>query len=114
MGRHLSVLVESLSLRRSSDLSVFSRSNTDNSGVDGARNTVVQLVVQLRKSVFLVHRGVRQVSDSGGFNHVSDGDTLDSLVLGDTTGTVQASDGLDVTSTLLVSAGVLSLLSHGG
>lgn len=48
VGRGDPVLsVESVPLRRSSDSSVSSRSDSDNSGVDSARNTVVQLVVGL-------------------------------------------------------------------
>lgn len=105
-------LVESLSHWRSSDSSVGSGSDSDNSGVDSTRNTVVQLVVQLWQSVFRVHGSFRQVSDSSSFNHVSDGDSLDGLVLWHTSGTVQTSDWLDVASTLLVSTVGSSLLWH--
>lgn len=112
LRRNLSVLVESLSLRRSSDSSVGSGSNSDDSGVDGAGDTVVQLVVQLWQSVLLVHRGLRQVSNGSSLNHVSDGDSLDGLVLRNTSSTVQTSDWLDVASTLLVSTVGRSLLWH--
>lgn len=110
--RDLSVISESLSLRRGSDSSVGSRSDSDDSGVDSARNTVVQLVVQLWQSVLLVHRSFRQVSNGSGLNHVSDGHSLDGLVLRNTSSAVQASDWLDVTSTLLVSTVGSSLLWH--
>lgn len=109
---NLSVGVESLSLRRSSDSSVGSGSDSDDSGVDSTRHTVVQLVVQLWQSVLRVHRGLGQVSDGSGLNHVSDGDSLDGLVLWHTSGTVQTSDWLDVTSALLVSTVGSSLLWH--
>lgn len=106
--------VESLSLRRSSVSSVGSGSDSDDSGVNGTGDTVVQLVVSLWKSVFGVDRGFRHVSDSGSFDDVSDGHSLDSLVLRDTLGTVDTSDRLDVTSTLLVSTVGSSLLWHFG
>lgn len=112
LRRHLSVLVESLSLRRSSDSSVGSGSDSDDSGVDGTRHTVVQLVVQLWQRVLRVHRSLRQVSHGSSLHHVSDGDSLDSLVFRDASSTVQTSDGLDVTSTLLVSSVGRSLLWH--
>lgn len=99
-------------MRRSSDSSVGSGSDSDNSGVDGTGDTVVQLVVQLWHGVLRVDRSLRQISDSGGFNHVSDGDSLDGLILRNTSGTVQTSDWLDVTSSLLVSTVGSSLFWH--
>lgn len=109
---NLLVLSESLSLRRSTHSTVGSGSHTNNSGVDSTRHTVVQLVVQLGKSVFLVHRSLGQVSDGSGLNHVSDSHTLDGLVLWHTSGTVKTTHGLDVSSTLLVSSVRGSLLWH--
>lgn len=108
----LCVLVESLSDRRSSDLSVGSGSDSDNSGVDGTGDTVVQLVEHLWDWVFVVDRGFGDVSDSGGFNHVSDRHSLDCLVLRDASGAVDTSDWLDVSSTALVSTVGCSLLWH--
>ncbi|CAH2448501.1 40S ribosomal protein S26-B [Komagataella phaffii CBS 7435] len=109
-----SVIAESLSLRRSSDSSVTSGSDSDNSSVDSTGNTVVQLVVKLWKSILLVNRGLRQISDGSSLNHVSDGDTLNGLVLRNTSGTVQTSDKLNVSSTLLVSTVGSSLFRHVG
>lgn len=110
--RNLVVSVESWSLWRSSDSSVSSGSDSNNSSVDSARNTVVQLVVGLWKSIFSVDRGFRQISDSSSFNDVSDSHSLDGLVLWNRSGTVDTSDRLDVTSTLLVSTVGSSLLWH--
>lgn len=101
--RNLLLDVESLSLGRSSVSSVDSRSDSDDSSVNGARNAVVQLVVQLGQGVLGVHGSLRQISNGSSLNHVSDGDSLDGLILGDTSGAVDTSDGLDVASTLLVS-----------
>lgn len=43
-------------------------------------------------------------TDSGGLNHVADGESLDGLVLGSASRAVGASDGLDVTTALLVTS----------
>lgn len=72
----------------------------------------MQFVVQFWQSVFRVDRSFRQVSDSSSFNNVSDGDSLDGLVLWHTSGTVDTSDWLDVTSTFLVSTVGSSLFWH--
>ena len=72
----------------------------------------MQLVVGLWQDVLRVDGGFRQISDSGSFNNVSDSHSLDSLVLWDRLGTVNTSDWLDVTSTLLVSTVGSSLLWH--
>lgn len=105
-------MVESLSDRRSSDLSVGSGSDSDDSRVDGTGDTVVQLVEHLWDWVFVVDRGFGDVSDGGGFNHVSDRHSLDGLVLRDASGAVDTSDWLDVSSTALVSTVGCSLLWH--
>lgn len=44
---------------------------------------------------------IGQVTDSGLLDHVADQEPLDGLVLGDATGTVGATDGLDVATTVL-------------
>lgn len=110
--RDFVVSAESLSLRWSSVSSVGSRSNSDNSGVDSTRDTVVQLVVGLWQSVFSVDRSFRHISDGSSFNNVSDSHSLDSLVLWNRLGTVNTSDWFDVTSTFLVSTVGSSLLWH--
>lgn len=43
-------------------------------------------------------------TDSGGLDHVADGESLDGLVLGSASRAVGASDGLDVTTALLVTS----------
>lgn len=106
------ILVESLSGWWSSDSSVSSRSNSNNSGVNCTRDTVVDLVVHLWDWIFVVNRSFRDISDSCCFNHVSDSHSLDCLILWNTSGTVNTSDWLDVTSTVLVSTVGCSLLWH--
>lgn len=78
----LSVLVESNTRRWSSYSSSFSGSHSNDLGVNGAGDAVVQLVVQLRESVLLIDRGIGNVPDRCGLNHVSHCESLDSFVLG--------------------------------
>lgn len=80
--------------------------------MDGTRDTVVSLEVQLGEDVLLVDRGLRDITDGSSLNHVSDSVSLDGLVLGDHSGAVRAADGGDVTSTLLVTSVGSSLLRH--
>lgn len=53
-------------------------------------------------------------TDGSRLNHVADGEALDGLVLGCASRAVAAADGLDVATTLLVTAVILSLLDHLG
>ena len=110
--RDLVVPVESRSLGRQSVSSVGSGSDSDDSGVDGAGDTVVQLVVGLWQSVLGVDGGLGHVSDGGSLDDVADGHSLDGLVLRNGLGAVDTSDWLDVTSTLLVSTVGSSLFWH--
>lgn len=52
-----------------------------------------------------------EIADSSGFNHVTDGETLDGLILGDTTETVDTTNILVVTTTVLVTSVISSLAS---
>jgi hypothetical protein len=72
--------------------------------VNGARDTVLQLQVHLGDGVLREDGGIGDVTDSSRLNHVADGESLDSLILGSASRAVAASDGLDVAAALLVSA----------
>lgn len=109
----LAVLVVANTRRRGSNAATLSRSDTDNLGVNGARNAVVDLKVELRKSILLVDRLLRDISNGGSLNHVSDEVSLDGLVLGDHSSAVRAADGGNVSSSLLAASVVSSLLRHG-
>lgn len=50
--------------------------------MDGARDAVLDLEVKLGENVLLVDGGLGKVTDGGSLNHVSDGESLDGLVLG--------------------------------
>jgi hypothetical protein len=81
--------------------------------VDGARDAVVLLKVDLRKNVSLVDRGVGDVADGGSVDNVANNEALDGLVLRAAASAVEATHGVDVTPVLLVTTVVAALLSHG-
>jgi len=84
----------------------------DDLGVNGARHAVVELGVQLGQSVDVVDGGVRDISDGGSLDDVTDHELLDRLVLGSAPRTIGASDGLDVSSALFGPSVVTTFLSH--
>ena len=69
--------------------------------VNGAGDAVVGLDVHLGKSVFFVDGSFSQITDGGSFNHITDDEAADSLVLGDEAMAVDATNGLNVTASLL-------------
>lgn len=72
--------------------------------MNGARDTVNHLDVELGQSVLLVHGSLGQITDSSGLNNVADSESLDGLVLGDGTRAVGASHECYVASAGLVAA----------
>lgn len=100
----LSVLVVPNTRRGEPVATTLTRPDTNNVSVDGARNTVDHLDVQLGKRVLLVDRGFREIADSGGLDNVAHGESLDCLVLRDGTRAVGASHKGDVASAGLVAA----------
>ena len=104
----VSSLLESESRRRETVATVNSGTNTNNSGVDSARDTVVELDVQLGDSVFLIDGSFLKITDSSSFYHVTDSETLDGLILGDTTVTVDTTNNLVVATTVLVTSVISS------
>jgi len=97
---------------RSTVATAFSGSDTDDLSVDGARNAVLQLQVHLGDSVLLKDRGIGDITNGSRLNHVTDGESLDGLILGGTSGAVGATNGLDVATALLVTSVGSSLLDH--
>ena len=82
--------------------------------MNGARDTVVQLGVELGQSVASVHAVVGDISDSCGLDDVPDHELADGLVLGASLGAVGAPDGLHMAPVVLVAPVVTPLLGHGG
>lgn len=124
--------------RGCSDLPVLVRAVPHHLGVNGARNTVVQLGIQLRQgksctqkikfslglSLFKffcetwnfklltgVDTGLSDVTNSSRFHNVANNKLLDSLVLSHTASTVGATNGTNVSASVLGASVIASLQS---
>ena len=119
--------------RWSSDLTVFARAIAHHFGVDGARNTVMQLGIQFRQLEFYkqkiwlqtwlklgqlysdkltrVNTGLSDISHSSSFNNVTNDKLLDSLVLCYTACTVSAANCIDMSTSVLGASVVSAFLS---
>lgn len=82
--------------------------------VDSARHAVVQLRVQLRQNVLLVHGRLGDITDSGRLDDVPDDKLLDRLVLRHASGTVSATHGLHVATVVLATSSVTPFLGLQG
>jgi hypothetical protein len=80
--------------------------------MDTTRDTVDLLNEELWKSVLIVCRSFADISLRRSINDVSDSESLDSLVLGDTSATVATADGLDVSTTVLGSSVISAFNGH--
>lgn len=80
--------------------------------MQSARHTVVELQVDLGKSVLCVDRGVLDIVDGGGLDDGADNLSLDGLVLRGASTTVGAADRVGVSSSVLVTSVVAALLRH--
>ena len=91
--------------------SANSRADTNDTGVDGTRHAVLQLDVDLWECevLLIVCVVVLDVSTGGTVDHLSHLEALDSLVLGDASGAVVASNGVLVAAIVLGSTVVSSL-----
>ena len=73
---------------------------------------VLELHVELGKSVALEDRSIAHITLATGFDDIPDLKSLDSLVLGYTASTVGASNDGGVTTALLAASVIASLLGH--
>lgn len=80
--------------------------------MDGARDAVVLLDVHLRDSVHVIDGSLLKISLGGGLDHVTNEETLDSLILRDATRAVHATNRLDGSTSLAVLSSVSSFLGH--
>ena len=80
--------------------------------MDSGGDRVVRFVVNLWQSVVLVDGGFAQIPQRSGVDHITNDVLSDGFVLWDSAGGSFASDELDVSSALLVSACVPSLFGH--
>jgi len=74
----------------------------------------LQLQVHLWDGVIGEDGGIGYITDGGRLDHVSDGESLDGLVLRCASRAVRASDWLDVAAAFLVSSIGRSLFNHDG
>lgn len=88
------------------------RTDTDDLGVDCTRHAVVLLDVQLRQGIVLDGRRIREITNSGRLDNVTDNEALDSLIFGNEASTVVACLGLDMATSVLGASRVASLLGH--
>lgn len=100
----LAVLVVTNTGRRETAATALARTHTHNVGVDGARNTVDHLDVQLGQRVLLVDRRLGQVADGSSLDNVAHSEALDRLVLGHSACAVGAAHKGYVASAGLVAA----------
>jgi len=108
----LAVLVVSNAGWRSTVAATFARADTNDLSMNGAGDAVLELQVHLWDAVFGEDGGIRDVTDSGRLDHVTDGESLDGLVFWCASRAIAASDGLDVSPSGLVTSVARSLLNH--
>jgi hypothetical protein len=107
------VLVSQLrSLWWFSNSSSLGRSDSDNVCVDSTGDAVLHLDVELWDRILFIHGSLLQISLGSSINHVSNCESLDSLVLRAASSTVGASHRVNVSSVLTVLSSVTSLLRH--
>lgn len=94
------------------DLTVFSRTNTNDTTVNSAGDAELVLGVKTRNFVFFVNGSFLNITGSSGFDEVVDGEALDSLILRNSTAAVDAADELNTTTVVLRTTTVTSLLDH--
>jgi len=82
-------------------------------GVDGTRDTVLHLSIQLWKSVPFIDTGLLHIPYSSLLNNVPHEEPLDGLILRATFPTVGAADEFDVSTPVLVPTAIPTLESHG-
>jgi hypothetical protein len=100
--------LESESRRGKTVTTVDSGTNTDNTSVNGTRNTIMKLDVQLGDSVLLIDGSFLKITDSSGLYHITDSKTLNGFILRDTTETIDTTNILVVATTVLVTSVISS------
>lgn len=80
--------------------------------MDGARDAVVELRVELGQNIGIPDAGLGDITDGGSLHDVADHELLDRLVFGHATGTVGAAHGLHMATVVLVASSITALLGH--
>ena len=78
----------------------------------GCLHTVKHLQIQLGELVLLVSRSFLDISQRRSIDDITNNETLDSLVLGDSFSGGNTTNTLDVSASLLVASVIASLDSH--
>jgi len=97
---------------RGSGLSVLHRSDFHNSGVDAAADAVLHFDVEFGDDVGFEGLVFFEIFLGGSIDDVSDVEALDGFVLGAELSAVDADDGFNVSSVVLVATVVSSLDGH--
>lgn len=63
------------------DATGIARATTDDMGMDGARDAVLHLHVQLRDDINIINRSILQITLGGSLNHIANYNTLNGLIL---------------------------------
>ena len=92
--------------------SVLSGTSTDDTVVDSTGDAVLHLNVELRKGVVGNDRSFLDISLGGTIDKISDVESLDGLILTNTTVAVGATDSLDMATAFLGTTSVSSLKTH--
>ena len=93
---YLDSLLSSKTRRRSSNPTSLFTTSTYNTLMDSCFNTVVHLEVKLWELVVLVSRSLLNITKGGSIYDVTDDETLDSLILGDSLSSGNASVGIKI------------------
>ena len=80
--------------------------------MDGSFHTVIHFQVQLGKLIFLVCRSFLDISKRGSIDNVTDNESLDGLILGNSLSGGYTTDTLDMSTSLLITSVSASLYSH--
>jgi len=100
----LAVLVVSDTGWRSAVSATFAGSDTNDLSVNGTGNTVLELQVHLWDAILGEDGGIGDITNCGRFDHVTNSESLDCLVFWCASRAVAASDGLDVSTSGLVTS----------
>ena len=112
LGRSVLVVEAAETAWLHSPFTVIVRTNSDDSSVDGATNTVDLLIVELWDSIILKCSVVTEIVHDRGINDVTDLEPLDGLVLGYKLMAIVAVESADVSAVSFGSSMVSALDWH--
>jgi hypothetical protein len=81
--------------------------------MDSSLDAIKHFQVKFGKLVFLVGRGLLDITERRCIDNVANNETLDGLVLGNGLSSGNTTDTLDVSASVLITAVIASFDSHG-